>query len=138
MYLTRRDDLSLYFEPSDMGIDLLVTVKHKKKGQRMFGVELRGAKSPTTLEGANKVLYPSVQKMLRYEAWPYPVVLIFFTMTDNKGYITWLSEPVADDHEWKLKRRETADCHELTTKELDGIIDKTHRYFDFFYTHVAV
>src|SRR4051812_22100120 len=90
VYLTRRDDLIVTEETADIGIDLWVTLNlEDKDGHRKFGVELRGVRTAVTAAHANNVLYPSMQNMLRYGPFPFPVVLFFFTMDDNEGWYTW-------------------------------------------------
>src|SRR4051812_22727000 len=81
VYLTRREDLIVTEETADVGVDLWVTLNlEDKPGQRKFGVELRGVRAVVTAEHANAVLRPSLQQILRYGPFPFPVVLFFFTM----------------------------------------------------------
>src|SRR5258708_1865778 len=95
VYLTRRDDLIVTEGTADVGIDLWVTLNlADKDGHRKCGVELRGVRSAVPADHANNVLYPSMQKMLRYGPFPFPVVLFFFTMENNEGWYTWVAEPV--------------------------------------------
>ena len=82
-------------ETADFGVDLWVTLNlEDKEGHRKFGVELRGGWKAVTAAHANKVLYTSMQKMLRYGPFPFPVVLFLFTMENNEGWYTWAAEPV--------------------------------------------
>ena len=81
VYLTRRTDLTIREETADVGIDLLVCLHPEaKEGLRQFGVEVKGVLSAVTAADANKVLGPSMQKMLRHGPFPFPVALFFLTM----------------------------------------------------------
>ena len=139
MYLTRRRDLILKYEGEDAGIDILVEIAQRAKtGRRMFGVELKGTMSKTTVSHANKMLKPSVQKFLRYPELPYPICLIYFTMVDNAGYYTWLTEPIIEDGSARLKRHEEADCHVLDRTGLDDVVDRVSAWYDVFYSTILV
>ena len=139
MYLTRRRDLILKYEGEDAGIDILVEIDERMKtGRRMFGVELKGTKSKTTISLANKGLKPSVQRFRRFPELPYPVCLIYFTMVDNAGYYTWLTEPVIETQSAKLKRHEAADCRLLDRAGLDELVDRVNAWYDVFYSTILV
>jgi hypothetical protein len=139
MYLTRRRDLILKYEDEDAGIDILVEIAERRRtGRRMFGVELKGTKSRTTIGHANKILGPSVQKFLGFPELPYPVFLAYFTMVDNAGYYTWLTEPIIDDGSAKLSRHEEADCRLLDRAGLDEIVDRVNAWYNVFYSTILV
>jgi hypothetical protein len=89
MCLTRRSDLIVREETTDIGIDLLVTVHpENKEGLRQFGADLKGRWSALTSDTANAGLRPSLPKVRRYGPFPFPVVLFLFTMEEDKGWYT--------------------------------------------------
>jgi len=130
--LTRRSDLIVREETSDIGIDLLVSVHSDgKEGLRLFGVELRSGWAAKTIESANAGLGPSMKKMLRYGPFPFPVALFDFTMQDNKGWYTWVVEPVIDsDGTTNLRQHREAHCHPLDKHAIDDIVEAVNRWYD--------
>lgn len=100
VYLTRREDLIITEETADVGVDFWVTLNREEKVRhRKFGVELRGSWKAVTANHVNKTLYPSMQRMLRYGPFPFPVVVFCFTMENNEGWYTWAAEPVVSPPE---------------------------------------
>lgn len=135
MYLTRRRDLTLKFEDKDGGLDILVEiVQDERAGRRMFGVELRGTISAVSIDHANKILKPSIQKMRRFPELPYPICLFYFTMEDNAGYYTWLAEPVIKENAAKLRYHDDAHCQPLDKHALDQLVDRINQWYDILYT----
>jgi hypothetical protein len=139
VYLTRRDDLIITEETADVGIDLWVTLNlEDKDGHRKFGVELRGVRSAVSADHVNNVLYPSMQKMLRYGPFPFPVVLFFFTMENNEGWYTWAAEPViTTGGEFELVQHGTASCRPLNSEAIDDIVEAVDRWYDAFFARAT-
>jgi hypothetical protein len=85
--LTRRDDLTIAETKQSTGLDLHVYIDREDKPMRLiFGILLRGVSSPTTADGANKVLGPTMGQFQGMRKFTYPVCLFFFTMRDEKAY----------------------------------------------------
>ena len=135
VYLTRRGDLIVTEEGTDVGVDLWVTLNlEDKEGHRKFGVELKGVWTAVTADHANKVLYPSMQRILRYGPFPFPVVLFFFTMENNEGWYTWASEPVISSKGgFELVQHGEASCRPLDSEAIDEIVDTVDRWYDAFF-----
>ncbi len=133
--LTRRDDLIITEETADVGVDLWVTLNlNKKEGHRKFGVELRGVHSAVTAEHANNILHPSMQKMLRYGPFPFPVVLFFFTMENSEGWYAWVAEPIVSSEDgFQIVQHGDASCHLLDDEALDNIIEAVDSWYDTFF-----
>jgi len=139
VYLTRRGDLIVTDEAADVGVDLWVTLNlEDKEGHRKFGVELRGVLKAGTADHANKRLYSSMQKMLRYGPFPFPVVVFFFTMENNKGWYTWASEPVVSSNgQFGLVQHAEASCRPLDSGAIDEIVETVDRWYDAFFAGVT-
>jgi hypothetical protein len=135
VYLTRRKDLIVTEETDDVGVDLWVTLNLEEKvGHRKFGVELRGSWAAATADHLNKTLYPSMQGMLRYGHFPFPVVLFCFTMENNEGWYTWVAEPaVSPSGDFGIVPHDEASCRPLTTKAIDEIVEAVDRWYDAFF-----
>ena len=137
--LTRREDISIHEVTEDFGLDFIVTIVHEEKpGLRQFGVKMRGVWSKVTAENANAVLYPSMQRMLRYGPFPYPVVLFFYTMENGEAWYTWTTEPwLSSDGGFELRANEEASCHPLDDAAVDGIISKVDAWYDVFFERTS-
>ncbi len=135
VYLTRREDLVVTEEATDVGVDLWVTLNlEDKEGHRKFAVELRGGWKAVTAEDANKTLYPSMQRVLRYGPFPFPVVLFFFTMENNEGWYTWVAEPVVSSgRDFELVQHGEASCRPLNSGTIDEIVEAVDGWYDAFF-----
>ena len=133
--LTRRSDLVVREETTDIGIDLLVSVHPEdKEGLRLFGVELRQGWAAGTADSASAGLGPSMRKMLRYGQFPFPVVVFLFTMEDNQGWYTWVAEPViAKDGTMILQQHGKAHCRPLDERAVDEIVETVDGWYDAFF-----
>ncbi len=141
MHLTRRDDLMVTSPgiAEDHGIDLLVHLKKpSSRSIRGFGVVLDASVSPTTDVRLNRALRSRIRTFLRSGDYPYPVCLLYFTMQDNRGYFTWLAEPVVTkEGQPQLLRQEKADCKHLDRESLDAIVGQVDRWYDAFYASLT-
>ena len=137
--LTRGEAVSIHEVAEDSGLDLIVTIRSRGKlGLRQFGVELRGVWARVTAEHANAVLRPSMQQMLRYGPFPFPVALFFYTMEDGRGWYTWCNEPlILSNGKIELQLRSEAFCSPLDEAAVDDIIDRVNVWYDAFYTKIS-
>jgi hypothetical protein len=135
VYLTRRDDLIISEDTADSGVELLVTLNSEDKhGQRRFGVKLQGIWTALTSGQPDKNLQPTMQRMLRYGPFPFPVVVFFFTMENNEGWYTWAAEPVVSSAGgFEIVQHGEASCRPLNTKAIDEIIEAVDRWYDAFF-----
>jgi hypothetical protein len=131
VYLTRRDDLAITDTKEQTGVEFLVSIRQNgKPSGRAFGVYLKGAMSPVSVEHANKVLKPSVEAFQRLGGFLYPVCLFFFTMVHNKGYFAWLLEPVSDQGQPRLAKKDVAECEEMDHHTVDRIVERVNAWYD--------
>jgi hypothetical protein len=112
MYLTRRSDLSVEeVRGEEMGLDLVVRFTPEgKDGVRQFGVQLRGVWSPVTKQEADKLAGRSRREAQRYGPFALPVCLFLFGMEENRGWYTWVAEPVVEAGKAHLRQPNDADC----------------------------
>jgi len=135
VYLTRRDDLIISDETAEFGVDLWVTLNPEDKhGHRKFGVKLQGIWSAVTSGRPDKNLQTTMQRMLRYGPFPFPVVIFFFTMENNEGWYTWAAEPVVSSGgDFEIVRHGEASCRPLNTEAIDEIVDAVDPWYDAFF-----
>jgi hypothetical protein len=130
VFLTRRRDLRLSWL-QDSELDCLVTIgsggRDETEAVESFGVILTGTIEPL----------PSEREATRYlNAWwtkhedegtrfYFPVIILLFTMEDDRGYSAWRSEPrVVQETIPQLVYTETFRCERLTKESLDGIVER--------------
>jgi len=135
VYLTRREDLIVSEETTDVGVDLWVTLDlEDTEGHRKFGVELGGDWKAVKADHVNEVLHPSMQRVLRHGPFPFPVVLFFFTMENNEGWYTWVAEPVVSlGGDFEIVQRGEASCRPLNSEAIDRIVEAVDRWYDAFF-----
>jgi hypothetical protein len=118
VYLTRREDLIVTEETAKVGVDLWVTLK--REGHRKFVVEVRGGWAAVTSGRVNQAVQPSLQQVLRYRPFPFPVVLFYFTMEDNESWYTWVAEPVVlPGGGFEILQHGEVACRPLDTDAID-------------------
>lgn len=138
MYLTRRRDLTVEEVREEIGLDLTVRfLPQDKEGIRQFGVELRGVWGSVTKEHADKVLGRSVREAQRSGPFAFPVCMFFFTMEDNKGWYTWIAEPVVRGRKAELRRHQEADCRPLDKAALEEIVGRVDGWYDAFFANLV-
>jgi hypothetical protein len=139
VYLTRRKDLIVHEGAAEAGIDLWVTLNiESMEGVRKFGVKLSGIWSAVTSGSPDLNLKPTMQRMLRYSPFPFPVVLFFFTMENDEGWYTWVAEPVvAPNGGFQLVQHGEASCRLLTSDAIDQIVDMVGRWYDAFFARAT-
>jgi hypothetical protein len=138
VYLTRRDDLDVTEAAEADGVDLTVTIKARKEAaNRRFGLVLQGARPEMTVEEVNAVLKPALVA-LSVRAFPYPVCLFFFTMEHDRGYYTWVAEPMlTGDGSPALAQNREADGADLDTTALATIVARVNQWYDAFYSSMT-
>jgi hypothetical protein len=141
MYLTERDDLVITKVANDVGLDYQVSLREKdgKSSLRQLGIVLRAARKPTTVEELDKTLRPAMKSLQRIGDFPYPVSLFYFTMEDNRGYFTWVAEPIiTEDRKPRLRRHAAASCRVLDRSTLDQVIRQVMEWYDAFFSSMVV
>ena len=139
MLLTRREDLLIDEVTGDIGLDYMARFQTVgKTGLREFGIALRGVWAAVTKEHADKVLRPSLQKIMRFGPWSQPICVFFFTMEDDGAWYTWVAEPVEVDGKPLLRSCDRPDCQTLDKKALDEIIERVDRWYDKMFSTLVV
>jgi len=139
MFLTRRDDLIIEDAKEGLGLDFLVSIARKDEPpQPRFGIVLKAAIVPVTLEQAGQVVAPPVRDFQRRGTFPYPVCLFFFTMRDDRGYYTWLREPtVTKQGRPRLSVCAEPDCKVLDEESLSQLVETINAWYDALYADLT-
>jgi hypothetical protein len=129
--LTRRSDLTIVDTKKDTGLDFHVSIEREDKPMRLsFGILLRGVSTPVTAEHANRVLGPTIGQFQGIRKFTYPVCLFLFTMRDERGFFSWLAEPVVTGGAPKLVHHDKVSCVELTDELLNEVVDQIVAWYD--------
>jgi hypothetical protein len=131
--LTERSDLLIEEAEDDGPIDLRVTIRAKKKvPERTFGVILKSSLADLPAEKANALLNPTLEA-LGTLAFAHPVCLFLFRMVADRGFFSWVAEPVVTaDGNPVLQRWTEAKCADLDTSAVHEIVGSVNRWYDAF------
>lgn len=137
---TSRPDLHVSDSPEDSGLDLLVQTVFALDYLGLFGVALKGtiqsirdAKEATQILGT---MYreKSSDPSLRY---PFPVVVLLFSMQDDSGYYAWLVEPVGvREGEPKLKLHGSPNCEPFNRTSLTYLIARVNDWYLKYFKYI--
>jgi len=136
MHLTRRSDLIVRREIRHHGDPIRdLTVEIQEDGRivnwKRFGVYLQGSKSPLTLAIAKNKMKIGLRRFFDDLGEPLlPFCLFYFTMEDNRGYFTWLAEPMVEEGRPFLRyHRDKADCVALDLATIDNVVELVNSYY---------
>lgn len=133
--LTEQKDVVVDDVREEIGIDLMVRLG-RRSGLRQLGVELRYVMEPLTAAEANRVIRPTLAThAATFGPFPVPVVMFLFTMRDDAGWYTWVSEPdTPSAGVSRLLLRESPACVGLDTHSVAELLGKVDRWYDARYT----
>ncbi len=126
---TSRSDLSVVETPRVIGFDMLVRIATEKdEDQVLFGVKLLGTNQ--TLSGPEEAAKHLMRRPIGKHGKPlprytFPVIVLLFSMRDDRGYFAWRLEPGFDERDGpKLKSRDEMVCSVFDRASLGEIVDK--------------
>ena len=139
VYLTGRPDVTVKEDTEEIGVELLAFIRPKgRRGIRQFGVALKGAWEGVTSARAKEVLRPTMRGLLRNGPFPFPVVLFFFTMQDDRARYAWVAEPIiSPDGGAELRIHDEAKCLPLDERIADGIVARINDWYDAYYARAG-
>ncbi len=69
--------------------------------------------------------------------YPFPVLVLLFSMPSDEGVYSWRIEPVLEDGEPALVLHERFSCEKATRASLDSILEKIRSWYDAYYRQVS-
>jgi hypothetical protein len=134
LLLTRRADLDVQTDHrvGNRLYDLMVQITGRKKGVRQFMVEYAAGVNWPTAAAADQQLASKVRALAKAGPYPIPALLFAFSMRDDLGYFTWVSEPV----EGELVLRSKPAFQPLDAEALDAIVKSVDAWYDRRYNAV--
>ncbi len=149
LVLSRRKDVQIitFESPGDAGLDLLIRVP--KPGVKLsvgggpksttevsvlaeMGIQVKAASEPledeeAATEYANRDWEDTPSKALHL----FPVILMLFSVEDDRGYFSWLMEPSPEDKPGALLSRvSTLDMKRITRDSIDAAINRSLAWYD--------
>lgn len=130
---TSRTDLQVSDIQEDGGLDLLVRIVSDGPGyQKYLGVQLKGTN--TSLSDAERAThYLGKTKLVGKQSLKYsfPVIVLLFSMADDKGYFSWSIEPLVNrSGEPKLKLHEQLTFAAFDRLSLETIVNRVNEWHD--------
>lgn len=138
--LTRHAEVVVEDVRSDVGIDLLVQLHNgKREGLRQLGVNVKVVWESLTLKTAEQALASNLRTVVsRYGPFPFPVVLLLFSMEDSRGWYTWVAEPIVSDSGLaSLPVREKPSSKPLDDTAVEGILQRVNHWYDAHYRNLT-
>ncbi len=130
VYLTRRDDVLITDAPRGAGVDLHAIIKTSKgRPERRFGIVLEGRKADLTVTRANASVESTLETLSRRE-FSYPVTLFLFRMENDRGFFTWVVEPLVTEQGPLLEPHTTASFTDLDTNAVNEIVASVSAWYD--------
>ena len=134
---TSRSDLQVSDFPEDAGLDLLVRIVSDGPGyQKFFGVKLRSTTAPLpSADRATRYLDSTVfsrkHEGKHLPKYSFPVIILLFSMQDDKGYFVWSIEPlVTESGEPRLRMNGDMSCATFNRSTLGTIVDRVNVWHD--------
>ncbi len=136
LLLTRRGNLDVRADHrvGDRLYDFMVQIAGRKKGLRQFMVEIAAGVEWPTAAAADQQLASKVRALAKAGPYPIPALLFAFSMRDDHGYFTWVSEPPAEGGELVLHTKPA--FRPLDADSLDGIVQAVDGWYNRRYAAV--
>lgn len=133
LLLTRRGDLDVQADHrvGDRLYDFMVQITGRKKGVRQFMVEFAAGAEWPTAAAVDQQLARKVRALAKAGPYPIPALLFAFSMRDDRGFFTWVSEPPAEGGELVLHTKPVfqpldADSLDAVVRSVDGWYDQRY------------
>ena len=107
---------SSFAKPCARGLDLHVLDQAGDDRMRLiFGVIVKAAMPPATVEEANKILKPALGTFQGLREFTHPICLFYFTMREDQAFFSWLAEPTVVEGMPKLIHHDSGRLRALDT-----------------------
>ena len=143
VFLTRRADVEVapFGSGIESGIDLYVRIIPSKEGDPGglfgFGVQLRGTGISLPDEAAanryGRHLRPGKihGREREFQQYYFPVLVLLFTMDEDRGYYAWVTEPIlaADECKPHLRRATKLEFSRIQRDTIDDIVERVRGWY---------
>ena len=120
VFLTARESVRVIVADLGGGIDLIAEIVSEDARAGMFGVVVKGtSKALPSEKDASRYLNDVLKRSKITQSFPFPIIVLAFSMKDDDGYYAWLAEPyVSPEGMPKLDAREEFVCSTRDPKRL--------------------
>lgn len=137
LVLTRRKDLRVYSlnEAEDVGIDMIVHIAKEIPGlpaNPYFGVQIKGTSSSLENEAAASRIGQQAARAVQARAFILaPIVLLVFSMEEDRGYWGWVMEPSVDGPQSpSLTRTDRMEMQRITKQSTESLVECVTAWFE--------
>jgi hypothetical protein len=132
VFLTGHPDIDVFGIGALSDVDQIARIRSdESKIQKVFGVIVTGTAKPLpSRKDADRFLNALNSNKKRNPTLGMPVLLIIFTMQDDRGYVAWQTEPVIEGAEPKLRIPAQLATEPATKEVLESIVDRVSNWYD--------
>jgi hypothetical protein len=133
VFLMGRNSIATYTLPDFGEIDMLARyLPEGDEQEKLFGVILKGASIPlTTEQAASSHLNQWRRHNKHIQKFPFPVLILIFSMHDDSGYYDWQLQPVVSfGNEAELKVNSSFTVQKADKKALDAITKQIDAWYE--------
>jgi hypothetical protein len=136
VFLTGRNNVEVISLPGLGELDMLCRiVSTEEQYDMLFGVIQKGTSEALTSQRLADVHLNSRFRGLRVvKRYPFPVLVVLFSMLSDDGYYSWRMEPDISDGAPILVLNERLRCEKATKAGLDFVVDKIQAWYAAYYT----
>jgi hypothetical protein len=136
VFLMGRNSIATYQIPDFGDIDLMARVLPEgEEYEKLFGVILKGTPGPLPSEREAASFLRQWDSHRKYvHKFPFPVLILVFSMRDDDGYFAWEFEPYLNYGEPVLKHCTEFKVERTTKRGLDAITRALDAWYTKFYT----
>ena len=136
VFLTAREDVQVIIADLGGGIDLIAEILSDDSRTSMFGVVVKGTSRPIPTEKhASRYVNDELKRSKSAQAFPFPIIVLAFSMKDDDGYYAWLAEPdVSPEGLPRLESRKDIICRRATRQALESIVERVQEWHRSLYS----
>ncbi len=102
--------------------------------EEVFGVVYAGVSGPIASERwAEKWLYSYYRESKTVKKYPFPVLILLFSMESDEGVFAWRMEPDVSDRVPILILNERFACEKATRSGLDSVLKRVRSWYAAYY-----
>jgi hypothetical protein len=139
VFLTGRNNVEVIRLPDLGELDMLCRVVSDDDSRQMpFGVILRATSDPSANERwAEMHLNSRFRGPKAAVKYPFPVLVLLFSMPSDDGYYAWRMEPELSASTPVLILNERFACEKASRSGLDSIVEKVRSWYEAYYQQVV-
>jgi hypothetical protein len=138
VFLTGRNNIEVINLPNLGELDMLCRiVSPGEEYEMLFGVIGKGTSEVlVSARLAETYLNSRLRGLKAVKTYPFPVLVIIFSMQSDDGYYSWKIEPTVSDSAPGLILNDRFSCERATKTGLDSIIEKVRAWYSAYYEQV--